>query len=1282
MALFDFFTRKTAEPATVLPVLPEEIYRTGVLGLQDVIAPHALKISPRELDLGEKIARTFFVISYPRFLTTGWFAPIINMDKVLDVSIYIHPMDTNEMLRKFQKKVAEVQSQIATREEKGMVRDPILDTAYADLEKLRDSLQQAQERIFEVGLYLTIYGSTREDIDKVESEIRSILESRLVYIRPALFQQEQGFRSVLPLATDELNVHTKLNSAPLSSIFPFISFDLTSDRGILYGINRHNSSLILFDRFSLENYNSVTFAKSGAGKSIFVKERVLMRDRGVVRNVEIGLYIDALIRKHGATQIDEELEGVIDPDVEVFSFDKHMKGRWSKVSVAARKDATDTYYTFTTKSGREITTTADHNMLVLRDGRVVAAKSEDVKEGEYIPLPRSITVAATQTLTPMSPDLGALLGWIAAEGSTTDRSIIISNEDPEGLADIKRCCAALSLRHGSHPRWIAIYSSAFRDYVHGIRGAGLSHKKHVAGPIFDAPREAVAAYLRAYFEGDGGVDGAAVTALSKSRALISDLSYLCYYFGIIVRIHRRQKTYAKTGRKRTFWQMSISGQDNLRKFQEHIGFISTRKKEALARLTTKVENTNCDIVPGLQPLAQELAGLFDTQLSDISDFSALKQGHDLSPKRLGKLVEMMEARVQRFKDLYPFMQKLQDLPTVEAIVKKADEDRELNRTLIEKLSSSWFTVKQGMPPRTKNALKIFETAGVDAPKTVDDLKGMISEGVERVNVHANGFDEYLARTLNGTRDNSSYELLRTAAQFIVHEYHRTLQNLNRVEEIVATFKTLANADLFWDPIVSIVKKPNKKDKYVYDLTVDDEVFLAGHGGMFVHNSYTTKLEILRSLMFDTEVIVIDPEREYEYLAETVGGRYFNISLSSEHHINPFDLPIPREDESPGDILRNNIITLVGLFRIMLGGLTPEEDAVIDRAITETYALKDITAEANFASVEPPLLSDFELVLSGMEGSDSLVARLSKYTKGTWSGFMNRPTNVDMNKKLVVFSVRDMEDDLKPVAMYIITHHIWNTVRKELRKRLLVIDEAWWMMKSQDTASFLFGIAKRGRKYYLGLSTITQDVNDFLTSPYGTAMITNSSIQILLRQSPTSVDLVQQTFKLSDEEKYLLLESDVGEGIFFAGLKHVAIKVIASYTEDQIITSDPSQILAIKKAKQELARSSELDAEQAFAAPERTQVSSAAATLQAAALKEMSGVPQQAASESLPEIAPGPSPLPPQSIPTPAPTPIQSFSPPTTPPSSSALSASTPLEPPPSAPIIPPQTPLPPGPQPL
>ncbi|HEX8994354.1 MAG TPA: DUF87 domain-containing protein, partial [Candidatus Paceibacterota bacterium] len=279
MAFLDSLFKKqaggTAASLPVSPVLPEQIYAQGVLELQDVIAPSALKITPRELNLGDKIARTFFVMSYPRTLTDSWFSPIINLDRVFDISVFIHPIDTSDILRTFQKKVAEVQSQIETREQKGLVRDPILDTAYRDLESLRDQLQQAQERIFDVGVYITIYENSIEALDKAEAEIKSMMESRLVYVKPALFQQEQGFRSTLPIDTDELSVHSKLNSSPLSSIFPFVSFDLTSDKGILYGVNRHNASLVLFDRFSLENYNSVIFAKSGSGKSYATKLEIL-----------------------------------------------------------------------------------------------------------------------------------------------------------------------------------------------------------------------------------------------------------------------------------------------------------------------------------------------------------------------------------------------------------------------------------------------------------------------------------------------------------------------------------------------------------------------------------------------------------------------------------------------------------------------------------------------------------------------------------------------------------------------------------------------------------------------------------------------------------------------------------------------------------------------------------------------------------------------------------------------------------------------------------------------
>jgi hypothetical protein len=263
MGILNWLGLKKQNQPGVAAVVPQDIYRLGLLELRDIIAPAALQITPRLLHLGDKLARTFYVISYPRFLGSDWFAPVINLDKVFDISIFIHPIDSAIALRQLEKKVAEVQSQISLKEEKGLVRDPILDTAYQDIETLRDSLQQAREKIFDVGVYITIYGKDEDELNKVETEIKGMLDAKLVYLKPALFQQAEGFKSVLPLADDVLGVNYKLNSTPLSSIFPFVSFDLTSNKGILYGINRHNSSLILFDRFSLENYNSVIFRAIG-----------------------------------------------------------------------------------------------------------------------------------------------------------------------------------------------------------------------------------------------------------------------------------------------------------------------------------------------------------------------------------------------------------------------------------------------------------------------------------------------------------------------------------------------------------------------------------------------------------------------------------------------------------------------------------------------------------------------------------------------------------------------------------------------------------------------------------------------------------------------------------------------------------------------------------------------------------------------------------------------------------------------------------------------------------
>ena len=324
-------------------------------------------------------------------------------------------------------------------------------------------------------------------------------------------------------------------------------------------------------------------------------------------------------------------------------------------------------------------------------------------------------------------------------------------------------------------------------------------------------------------------------------------------------------------------------------------------------------------------------------------------------------------------------------------------------------------------------------------------------------------------------------------------------------------------------------------------------------------SFAVKLEILRTLMMGTDVIVIDPENEYRPLVDTVGGSYLDVSLNSEERINPFDLPLGMKDHEakPGDLLRSSIINLLWLMNLMLGKMTAEEESIMEKGLITTYSLKGITLEDDDAvGKEIPIMKDLQDVLETMDGAKSLLTRLEKYTTGIFSGIFSKHTNVDLHEGLQVFSVRDLDDILRPTTMYVILNHIWNKVRSSRKKRLLVIDEAWNVMQHEDSAKFLFGLVKRARKYNLGITTITQDVEDFAGSAYGKPIITNSSIQILLKQSSASVDLLQDVFKLTDQEKYILLNAAVGQGLFFAWAEHVGIQIVASFYEEQIVSSNP------------------------------------------------------------------------------------------------------------------------------
>ncbi|MDD5740226.1 MAG: ATP-binding protein [Candidatus Peribacteraceae bacterium] len=336
-------------------------------------------------------------------------------------------------------------------------------------------------------------------------------------------------------------------------------------------------------------------------------------------------------------------------------------------------------------------------------------------------------------------------------------------------------------------------------------------------------------------------------------------------------------------------------------------------------------------------------------------------------------------------------------------------------------------------------------------------------------------------------------------------------------------------------------------------------------------SFTVKLEILRSLMFGTDVFVIDPENEYVELCKTVGGTFIPLSLQSSFRINPFDLPkAVRGDEAlTGETLRSAAITLHGLFKLMLGTLTPAEDGVLDKAILDTYALKGITlTTSDPAKIAPPTLGDLVDVLKTTEGGEHMAQTLKKYTEGSFAGLFDQPTNVELDNTMIVFQIRDLEEQLRPIAMYVVLNFLWNRIRADFKKRFLVIDEAWNLMQHEDSARFLYGLIKRARKYWLGVTTITQDVEDFVNSPYGKPIITNAALQILLKQSATAVDNLQKLFYLTDGEKYLLLNSDVGQGLFFAGNKHVAIQIVASPKEQSIITTKPEEVAAMLNYRRE------------------------------------------------------------------------------------------------------------------
>lgn len=1206
------FKPKKSEDPKPKEFSPVAQFAQGITTIQDILAPDAIEVDFTNLKIGNRLVRTLFVAGYPRFVAANWLSPLINFDHSLDVSMFIYPVEGKGVLENLRRKITEMEAEINSDMQRGRIANIDTQVKLEDAKALQEQLAKGSERFYQFGLYVTIGADNEEELNHLTKQIQSTLGSLLIIAKPASFVMEQAFKTTQPLGQDFLNITRNMDTTSLATTFPFTSSELSANEGILYGINEHNDSLVVFDRFSRENANMVVFAKSGAGKSLYADESVLFEDSEGQKISPIGPLVDRLISAHGAQKIDDNIEGAINPGLRVWTFNINtLKGQWSNVSVAARKNFNkrQKLYKITTKSGRGITITADHNLVTIRNGKIRVMRGEAIKIGERLPLSRTLSESEPSRqptlLIPgqlvknwpktlpqkinVTSQFTYLLGLITSEGHITPSVLEIFNMEKSIQNTIVAACEKIGFSyHFLHLsksnrkiKGIRISPNQVAKLIVALNGGGKAGDKRVPSLILSSNNQIISAYLRGYFDGDGCVEKHAITASSKSKKLISDFAYLFLRFGIIARLSPKFKraTNSIGHHGETYWQLDISGKKHVERFAQTIGFSHPEKTERLRKLiqeykTTK-SNTNVDTIPGLQPIFRHLyKSIYPTsEIKTPQVIIDIKNGnYNPSREQLSHAISLCEDRLNQLRSLAPYIKILRELPSVSRLIRLGSRNRQFNRLLWEKLNQSWRTMKRFLnPPFTKNVLVVYQTISgntITAPQLSSFLYSSFKEqGISLREYNKSLWNEVVL----GKSKNPKYRTIFKAAKFIAHKYRSTQLKIRHAQENLDQLKLLANSGLFWDPIVSI-EKVKHNEKYVYDLQVDNGVFLAGHGGMFVHNSYFVKLEALRSLMFDTEVIVIDPEDEYHRMSDAVNGQYIDFSFASTAKINPFDLPSYARGSSGQageNELSQKLLSLHALMKIMLGTMDASQEAILDRALIAAYKAKGISPNPETFNNEPPLLEDLYKALAGMETPEAanLAARLEKFVKGSFRGLVDQKTNVNLTADFIVFGIKNLEDELRPVAMFMILDFIWTKVKSQLKRRLLIVDEAWYLMKNQDSALFLYSMAKRARKYYLGLTTITQDVEDFLHSDYGKAIVTNSSIQILMKQSAAAVDSLQEAFYLSAGEKQLLMASEIGEGLFFAGQNHVAIKVIASPEEHKLITSKPQEILDIKAGKE-------------------------------------------------------------------------------------------------------------------
>jgi len=1245
--------------------------------LSALIKPEFIDTKPQSIQVGTKFYQGMTCVGLPETVAEDWLSGMTRDRSDVDYSIFIEPSSIQALQQYLTGELRKVRSDIYMYESRGET-NPILEQKRDELTENLRNISKGSYKLYRTHLHLVSKGVTPESTIALSKRLQSSLKSFGIITKVTTNYQQQLLKSIIPTSINYVDDKGILvPDDALAASFPFSSpfYDVDEEQGILLGWGP-NSLPIARNLWREPSFSGGFIGSTGTGKSVLAAEELLVKVKNDLTNnpkvsfIRIGNLVDNMISKNGVNFIDGSLEGIKNPDLEVYSMDpKTLKAEWSKVRVAARQPADPFYYRITTNTGREIEATGDHNFIISKNAELVNVRADELKEGNYVPLPGRLnmnsqenivinllellkdenlyicdsnciiknnynkilrmlpidnrydcylneyrkgrhttisyflkvidklgisldnnlldkvgitTTSSTCNIRPMfriRHSIMRLLGYLISEGTLNKKFFFISITDKEVIKDIERCMRKLKHPYRRIEKGVVILSIIMYHIIKHLNIGHHSDSKKIPDIVFSLDDSLIAEMLKALYEGDGCFSKNTVIYCSKSKLLINQLAYILLRFEILSTIHKKWKRAANSNHKGDYYfELNITG-ENIFKFKEHIGFVTKRKNKLLnnfIRNHPKKFNTNLDIIPDGKLLIGQIDEIINKEPSTPQTYKAMWRKTGFSRQFIKNQISIIQSRIEKLKEVNQIIDRLEQIPLLEELLKKGQE----NITLMWKnYHSLWYSLKRhSVKCLLKTVLKISNAlykTDYSALQIVADLKKcyeILGVGITRID-----------RALNGSiyRGNAiSYKKFMKNLDYLKSYYNQI--DFNEAESILSKIEQFANSDLFWDKIAKI-EKIECTDEYVYDLTVDNENFLCGFGGMFIHNSMTLKFFIdQENTIRGTRIIIIDPaatlgaEPEYKRMCEKKNGSYISFSKDSKNIPAIMGL-------FTGDFLED-VFAIEHILSVMLGGeqgITKPQEPWLEKAILMAFEMVGITADnPSTWKQEPPRLDKLKIALTKLfrdaksenarMSIEALISRLSRFTgDGMYSFIDQSGTELAIDNSFTVFEFKNTPTQIKETLTAIVMNYVKAKAMGNREKTLIVLEEAPLWLKNEVLADFLSTMIVLVRKSNTGMLLVLQDLGQLNNCRQGESLLGNLMFIYLMGCKKNLLKKTAMTFDLNEKEQEILLRSSTGEGILVWNKERFQVKIKIDPETYKLITTNPNDIQMYENEEEKL-----------------------------------------------------------------------------------------------------------------